>query len=127
MDLLKQLTELRLKDIEKNISKIYQKHSKKIEKMYLEYFSQFAKEDEEKRKKVKDGELTEKEYKNWCVSTMMAGRKWDKFLDEVAKEMMATKVEALDYANSKMSVIYADNYNYINYKTEVIENGEYKS
>lgn len=58
-------TDLKLEQMEKRLSAIYSTAQKDIQKKADEYFDKFKKADEEKRKLVKQGKLTDEEYQRW--------------------------------------------------------------
>jgi len=104
-------TDLKLEEMEKRLSAIYSRAEKEIQKTADEYFSQFAKQDEEKRKLVEAGKMTEQEYTKWRKSKVMYGKRFDAMREDIAKQLLNVNKTALAYVNGELPEVYALNYN----------------
>jgi hypothetical protein len=69
-------TNKRLARMEKRLIQIYDEAQTDIEAKATEYFEQFKKLDEAKRKRVLNGTLTEEEYKRWRKNKLVYGNRW---------------------------------------------------
>lgn len=95
----------------KRISAIYQTAQKDIEKKAEEYFKKFEKADEEKRKLVEKGELTEKQYQQWRQNKLMYGKRFTAMKEDISKQLLNVNQTATAYINGELPEIYALNYN----------------
>ena len=105
------LTDKKLEEMEKHLSAIYSEAQKDIQKKADEYFSKFEKADAEKRKLVKDGKLTEGEYKAWRQGKIMYGKRFTAMKEDIAKQLLNVNQTATAYINGELPEVYALNYN----------------
>ena len=104
-------TDLKLEQMEKRLSAIYSEAQKDIQKKADEYFDKFKKADEEKRKLVKQGKLTDEEYKKWRQGKIMYGKRFTAMKEDVAKQLLNVNQTATAYINGELPEIYTLNYN----------------
>ena len=104
-------TDLKLEQMEKRLSAIYSEAQKDIQKKADEYFDKFKKADEEKRKLVKAGKMTEDEYKAWRQGKIMYGKRFTAMKEDVAKQLLNVNQTATAYINGELPEIYTLNYN----------------
>ena len=105
------LTDEKLEEMERHLSAIYSEAEKDIQKKADEYFEKFKKADEEKRELVKQGKLTEDEYKTWRQSKIMYGKRYTAMKEDVAKQLLNVNQTATAYINGELPEVYALNYN----------------
>lgn len=105
------LTDHKLEEMEKRLSAIYSRAEKEIQQTADEYFSKFAKQDEEKRKLLEQGKITEEEYTKWRKGKVMYGKRFTEMKEQCAKQMLNVNQTALAYVNGELPEVYAINYN----------------
>lgn len=105
------LTDKKLEQMEKQLSAIYSTAQKDIQKKADEYFDKFKKADEEKQKLVKQGKLTDEEYKTWRQNKIMYGKRFTAMKEDVAKQLLNVNQTATAYINGELPEIYTLNYN----------------
>ena len=105
------LTDKKLEEMEKRLSAIYSEAQKDIQKKADEYFAKFEKADAEKRKLVKQGKLTDEEYKTWRQNKIMYGKRFTAMKEDVAKQLLNVNQTATAYINGELPEIYTLNYN----------------
>lgn len=105
------LTDEKLEQMEKRLSAIYSEAQKDIQKKSDEYFDKFKKADEEKRELVKQGKLTDEEYKQWRQNKIMYGKRFTAMKEDVAKQLLKVNQTATAYINGELPEIYTLNYN----------------
>ena len=111
MDKAHRLTDNKLEEMEKRLSAIYSEAQKDIQKKSDEYFDKFKKSDEEKRKLVKQGKLSEKEYKEWRQNKIMYGKRFTAMKEDIAKQLLNVNQTATAYINGELPEVYTLNYN----------------
>lgn len=111
VDKAHKLTDIKLEEMEKRLSAIYSEAQKDIQKKADEYFAKFKKEDEAKRKLLKDGKITDKEYKDWQKGKVMYGKRFTAMKEDVAKQLLNVNQTATAYINGELPEVYALNYN----------------
>ena len=97
--------------MEKRLSAIYSEAEKDLQKKADEFFDKFKKADEINRKKVKNGEMTEDEYKEWRKKKVMRGKQFTDMKRQVAKNLLHTNEIAIAYINGQIPEVYALGYN----------------
>ena len=105
------LTDKKLEEMERHLSAIYSEAQKDIQKKADEYFDKFKKADEEKRKLVKQGKLTDKEYKTWRQNKIMYGKRFTAMKEDIAKQLLNVNQTATAYINGELPEVYTLNYN----------------
>lgn len=105
------LTDKKLEEMERRLSAIYSEAQKDIQKKADEYFDKFKKADEEKRKLVKQGKLTDEEYKTWRQNKIMYGKRFTTMKEDVAKQLLNVNQTATAYINGELPEVYTLNYN----------------
>ena len=104
-------TDLKLEEMEKRLSAIYSRADKEIQQTADDYFSKFAKQDEDKRKLLEQGKITEEEYTKWRKGKVMYGKRFTEMKEQCAKQLLNVNQTALAYVNGELPEVYAINYN----------------
>lgn len=112
-----------LAEMEQHLSAIYEEASADIEAKAQEYFDRFKAQDEEMRKKVKSGEITEAEYIEWRRKKMLYGKRYTDMQRSLAEEISHVNETAMAYINNKLPTIYALNFNALKGAVESVVNG----
>lgn len=104
-------TDLKLEEMEKRLSAIYSRAEKEIQQTADEYFSKFAKQDEDKRKLLEQGKITEEEYTKWRKGKVMYGKRFTEMKEQCAQQLLNVNKTAIAYINGELPEVYALNYN----------------
>lgn len=107
------ITDKKLEEMEKHLTAIYSEAEKDIAEKTEKYFARFQKADDEKRKLVELGELTETEYKEWRQSKIMYGTRFVAMKKNISEELLHVNETATAYINGELPEVYALNYNAI--------------
>lgn len=105
------LTDKKLEEMEKHLSAIYSEAEKDLQKKADEFFDKFKKADEINRKKVKNGQMTEDEYKEWRKKKVMRGKQYTDMKRQVSENLLHTNEIAIAYINGEIPEVYALGYN----------------
>ena len=97
--------------MEKRLSAIYSEAEKDLQKKADEFFDKFKKADEINRKKVKNGEMTEDEYKEWRKKKVMRGKQYTDMKRQVSENLLHTNEIAIAYINGEIPEVYSLGYN----------------
>lgn len=111
IDLAHELTDEELEKIERKLRQIYQQASEDIGKKVDEYFKTFKRLDDQKRKQVQSGELSEDDYLRWRKDKILVGEHWRSVQQQIAQRLTQADRDAVDYINGRMPDIYTINYN----------------
>jgi len=105
------LTDKELSEMEKHLSEIYERANKELTEKADQYFNRFAELDEQKKKLVDEGKLSEEDYKLWRQNKIMTGKHWTQMKEQTAQELLQANRTAAEYINGKLPGVYATNYN----------------
>lgn len=105
------LTDKKIEEMERHLTAIYSEAQKDIKKKANEYFDKFKKNDEEKRKLVEMGKMTDDEYKKWRQGKIMYGKRFTAMKEDISKQLLNVNQTATAYINGELPEIYALNYN----------------
>lgn len=123
-DKARNLTDKKLEQMEKHLSAIYRRAEKEIQKTADEYFLKFDEQDKKKLKAVKDGKMTEEQYKQWRKNKLMYGKRFTALKENIAEQLLNINKTAVAYINGELPEIYTINYNALA-DTEGIDIGGY--
>lgn len=118
MDQGRRDTNRKLSEIEKRIQKEYAQAQRELTQKMDSHFNAFQVKDEEWRRKLHDGEVTEEQYRKWRTNQMAIGKRWQEMRDTVAEDLVNTTQIAKSIANGYMPEVYALNANYATYEIE---------
>ena len=91
-----------------------------LQKDSKSFFDWFEKEDKKQLEKLENGEITEKQYKEWRLEQVRKSDRFKTMQKKLADRMLKANQIALAYANGDMAVIYALNRNFAEYEVEGI-------
>lgn len=111
-DQARRATDKQLKEMEKHLTKVYQRAGKELAKKHESYFTKFAEQDKAKLKQVQDGLLSKEKYAQWRAGKIAMGDHWKKMQEQAAMDLYNVNRIATDYINDKVPDIYALNYNF---------------
>ena len=111
-------TDKELKDLEKRLTKEYQNAAKEVEEKFNGYMKDFARKDENMRKLVDSGKMSEQDYLNWRRNQLLVGERWKDMYDTLAKDLANVDQIAAGMINETLPSVYALNMNYGTYEVE---------
>lgn len=114
------MTEQELKAIERRIAKVYKEAADELTDTIKDYFESFRKRDEDMRKRVEAGEITEDYYKQWRLNQIGRGKRFEVLRDQVAERYTKANETAIAYVNDDTPGIYSLNRNYAAYTIEQV-------
>lgn len=124
LDKAHQLTDEKLKKLERRIASIYRKARDELQETVDAYFESFAKRDEEMKDLigtfVNGREWTEQDYKQWRLAQIGRGKRFETLRDKVAERMTKANETAVSYVNDATQGIYSLNRNYAAYTIEQV-------
>lgn len=109
-----------LKQMEKEIQDIYKQAYQETWKKANDYMAQFRKEDVQKRKLVKSGDLSKQYYQNWRRSKLLTGKRWYDMSNNLAKDYTHANQIAESIINGYMPEVYVCGHNWGAYETEIL-------
>lgn len=97
---------------------IYERAAFEMKIKAEKYMDWFERTDEVKREQLKNGVITEKEYKQWKMSHLLTGDRWLDMADVLAQDMNRANKIAANIINGYQPTVYAVNINYMTYRIE---------
>jgi SPP1 gp7 family putative phage head morphogenesis protein len=123
-DLGHKLTDKELEKLERRIAKLYREAGKELQATIDAYFEQFEKRDEEMKALIgteQNGkEWTEADYKQWRLTQIGRGERYQAMQDKVARRATDANAVAVSYTNDATPGIYSLNRNYSAYTIEQV-------
>lgn len=119
-DYAHKLTDEKLAELEQRISKIYELAAGELAETVKTYFEKFEKRDAAMQEKLKNGEITEQQYKQWRLAQIGRGKRFEALRDKVAERYTDANATAVAYVNDATPGIYSLNRNYAAYKIEQV-------
>lgn len=111
-------TDRKLKQLESRISAEYKKAAEELQEKIDAYFEKLKKQDAEQLQRLKEGKITEEEYKQWRLAQIGRGKRFEALRDRVAERMTDANAVAAAYINDQSPGIYSLNRNYAAYTIE---------
>ena len=119
-DIAHEQTDEALADLEKRISRIYADARDDMSAKVDEYFSYYRKREEHQRELLKNGEITEEQFKQWRLNQMGRGQRFEAMRDKLADRMTRANEVAAAYINDSTPGVYSLNRNYAAYTIEQV-------
>lgn len=119
-DYAHKLTDERLAELERRVAKIYEQAAGELSETVKTYFEKFEKRDAAMQEKLKNGEITEQQYKQWRLAQIGRGKRFTALRDKVAERYTNANETAVAYVNDATPGIYSLNRNYSAYKIEQV-------
>lgn len=114
------LTDKQLAELESRISKLYKQVADELSDTVTAYFKQFEKRDADMLEKVKNGTVSEPQYKQWRLTQIGRGNRFIALRDKVAERYTNANEVAIAYINDATPGIYTLNRNYSAYTIEQV-------
>lgn len=105
------LADKKLKEMERRLSAIYSEAQKDIQKKADDYFSKLKKEDKAKRKLLKEGKISNKDYQEWQKGKVMYGKRFTAMKEDISKQLLNVNQTATAYINGELPDVYSFSYN----------------
>lgn len=112
MDYGHELTEKKLKALEKRLSKEYSTAYRDMKKKADDYFIKFEERDRKKIIQLNRNEITKKEYLEWRKNQMLINSRWQRMCSSLAVDMSRTNQIAAGMIKDGMIDAYIDNVNF---------------
>lgn len=117
-DLGDKYSEWELFKLEKELNRLYSECNKEIQENMDYFFSRFKPKNEKWLKKLKNGEITEAEYKRWLEGQLYQGKMWGERKENVANSLYNYNKIAYDMVNNVTPEVFMHNFNYEGYLLE---------
>lgn len=115
-------TEEELRKLTKEVEAVYKQASEETEKKLKDYFRRFEIKDKIWAEKVASGEKTAEDYAKWRQGQLIVGERWKQMSATLANDYHNANVIARNIAMGHRAAVYAENFNYATYLTELRAN-----
>ena len=116
-------TEAVLKQIERRIQREYAQAEHEVRLKLEDYLTKFEAKDALKRKALEKGLISQYEYDQWRIGQIMVGQRWTMMANSLAVDYANASLRAKQIAFGEMPKVYAINFNYGMYATDVMSGG----
>lgn len=104
------------KRVQDRLVKIYSKARKDMMEQMKEFNARFAQNDQEKRARVKSGQMTQEDYDKWKRMQVLQSDIWRQKVEQATKIMEDANRQALRVINGEKMDVFAENANYEAYR-----------
>lgn len=104
------------KRVQGRLVKIYSKARKDMMEQMKEFNARFAQKDQEKRARVKSGQMTQEDYDKWKRMQVLQSDIWRQKVEQATKIMEDANRQALRVINGEKMDVFAENANYEAYR-----------
>lgn len=111
-------TDKRINRVRNRLADEYKQAEKELKKKTDQYFAKFKEQDEQKRKLVQEGKLSQQEYIEWRRNKMLYGETMRQNTERMAEYLANVDQRAADIINGQLAGVYATNYNFASYTVE---------
>lgn len=111
-------TDKRINRVRNRLADEYKQAEKELKKKTDQYFAKFKEQDEQKRKLVQEGKLSQQEYIEWRKNKMLYGETMRQNTERMAEYLANVDQRAADIINGQLAGVYATNYNFASYTVE---------
>lgn len=118
MDYGHKWTDRELKRLEIKIAAEYNVAAKQVQKKIEDYLKTFEIIDARQLKAVADGEITEKQYRDWRKNQMLTKKRWEQMRNELARDYHNVNMIVASMTREFSYEAYAMNYNFGTYEVE---------
>ena len=111
-------TNYREDELINKLHSLYSDCQKEIESELEYFFGRFEAKNKKWLKKLKDGDITEAEYKRWLEGQIFQGKMWGERREIIANQLYEFNKIAYNYVNDTSPDVFLTNFNYFAYKLE---------
>lgn len=104
--------------LEKRCAEVYKDAYKSTWKKLRKYLADFERLDRKKKKQVRDGKITEKEYRQWRFNKMAMGEKYQDLVDVLRQDFTNSNIIAAGIMRDNISDVFANSANYTQYEID---------
>ena len=115
----------KLSQVDKELKKTYRQAQKELKEKLADFNAKFAEKSREKKRQLAEGEITEKEYKDWLTGQVFVRSQFEQNLRQVNAVMLDHNRQAMNIINSGTLDTFAESYNFEAFKTEAAIMGSF--
>lgn len=117
-DLGHKWTDKALAALERRIKRIYGQARKDLQNAVEEYFAKLVERDKHQQELLKEGKITEEQYRQWRLNQIGRGKRFEDLRDKIAERYTKANETAIAYVNDTTPGVYSLNHNYSAYTIE---------
>lgn len=111
-------TDRLLQALERRIARVYREARDELNETVKAYFESFRARDEDMKKRLDAGEITQEHYLQWRLNQIGRGKRFEALRDLMAERYTQANEVAVAYVNDATPGVYALNRNYAAYTIE---------
>lgn len=111
-------TDALLEDMERKVAREYKQAVRETQAKLTAYLEETEKGRLKQEALYKAGEITKKEYQDWCYRHAMVGKRWEEMLDTLAADFHRANEISKGIISGSMPDVYAMNVNFGTYNIE---------
>ena len=111
-------TELILRETEREVRQVYLRAQSETQAKLDDYLSRFATKDAIKKRQLKEGKITQAEYRKWRKGQVCIGKRWQEMVDTLSQDYVNADKLAMSIVRGHTPEAYALNHNYATFQIE---------
>ena len=111
-------TDKLLEELEARLYSEYEQASIEVKAKLDDYLKRFKIKDKIKRRQLKEGKITQKQYNDWRIGQIAIGERWEEMVSTLATDFHNTNMIAKSITFGYMPEVYAINHNYATFRIE---------
>lgn len=111
-------TNQQIQELDRELQSVYSEAQRDIERKLEEFNRKFAIKEAKYLQQLKDGKITEEQFKSWRQGQVFQSEQWEAKRSQVARMLTNTNKVAADLINGRTQSIFGINASYISYDME---------
>lgn len=113
-------TDRKISDVDKRLRQTYRTAQKELKAKLDDFNRKSAARDKEKQRQLKEGKISEQQYKDWLAGQVFIRKQWENKVKQVSQVMTDHNRQAMNIINTSRFDVFAENYNYNAFQTEKV-------
>lgn len=111
-------TDKKISEVDRALKKTYRTAQTELKKKLADFNKRFNEKSRKKKQQVKDGEITEQEYKDWLTGQVFIRNQWQSQINAVNSVLLDHNKQAIKIINNGTLDVFAESYNFNAFRAE---------
>ena len=111
-------TDKSFSQLESQISRMYKEAQKDINQKLADFTKRHRAKDQEMKRKLKRGEITQDQYDKWMIGQVFVGNQWKQKKEQITESVKHVMQEASNVSRGKAIDVFAENANHTAFEIE---------
>lgn len=111
-------TDKKISEVDRVLKRTYRTAQTELKKKLADFNKRFNEKSRKKKQQVKDGEITEQEYKDWLTGQVFIRNQWQSQINAVNSVLLDHNKQAIKIINNGTLDVFAESYNFNAFRAE---------